>query len=503
MLPLSRRTVVTAVLFSVLYFVITLTVTVIVVRKLSEDPAATLFNSPALIILIFWTIVLFFAAIAGTIYWLFIKRIQEIERHLHDAIQLDSHDLTDLPLGKDDFTATRKLINKLLRVNSITHRALQESESLYKALFNASSDAYMIISGKFKVTFTNKQCNDLLDMNADEIEGINFVDILVPEQYDALVREALTETLRAPKVSLQIQLKRKATDLLKVDIACASISIKEKPYILLRIRDTSHETKVALIEKEYSKQIEAANRYSAFGKTTLALVPDLPPYLEEIKKRQEDITSSFRAMKPFLDTFYEKTPLLRISNMPYEMFLQSFEESLFSLKEAGENIAALLEDVKRVSAGVTDKEVSYLLFQDILEAALKLCAPFIRKKRISVFTSFKSSIPMRGNRISLLQAVINILLNSIDAVEPNTGTISITTSADEDGKPACVFKDNGPGISVTEEKIVLKPFYTTKDFSAGLGLAVSYAIFERIGATITLNALPEKGTTVTILFGNK
>ena len=60
--------------------------------------------------------------------------------------------------------------------------------------------------------------------------------------------------------------------------------------------------------------------------------------------------------------------------------------------------------------------------------------------------------------------------------------------------------DNGPGISLEQQKKIFDPFFTTKPVGegTGLGLSISHGIIERHGGRIEVKSATGKGTMFTI-----
>ncbi len=95
------------------------------------------------------------------------------------------------------------------------------------------------------------------------------------------------------------------------------------------------------------------------------------------------------------------------------------------------------------------------------------------------------------------QAVMNLVVNAIDAIE-GEGTVTITTGADGDDYVIAVA-DTGSGIPAGLKERVFEPFFTTKEVGAGtgLGLSVAYSIVKKHQGTLSLEAR-EPGTIATI-----
>ena len=114
--------------------------------------------------------------------------------------------------------------------------------------------------------------------------------------------------------------------------------------------------------------------------------------------------------------------------------------------------------------------------------------------------------PVPGISNELEQVLTNLLVNARDAVKAASvkGRIDVVTRKAGDAVELIV-KDNGIGISKENLKKIFDPFFTTKDVGSGtgLGLAVSFGILKRHGATITAHSEPDQGATFVIRFPQK
>lgn len=95
------------------------------------------------------------------------------------------------------------------------------------------------------------------------------------------------------------------------------------------------------------------------------------------------------------------------------------------------------------------------------------------------------------------QALLNLLLNAIDACEPG-GAVTLAARP-EPGGAVIVVRDNGAGIAPEEQDRIFEPFHTTKSRGTGLGLAVCRSIARAHGGTISVQSAPGQGAAF-ILF---
>jgi len=107
---------------------------------------------------------------------------------------------------------------------------------------------------------------------------------------------------------------------------------------------------------------------------------------------------------------------------------------------------------------------------------------------------------VRGNANQLFQAFVEIIENSIDALEEQ-GSGSLKITAERQGNDALLrFADTGPGIR--DPQRVFDPFYTTKPVGKGTGLGLSavYGVVQDHDGQITCQNNPEGGALFTLRF---
>ncbi|MCP4644202.1 MAG: PAS domain-containing protein [bacterium] len=113
--------------------------------------------------------------------------------------------------------------------------------------------------------------------------------------------------------------------------------------------------------------------------------------------------------------------------------------------------------------------------RDVVERALQLCHRRAEKKQVTVSTTCDDDVPaFRADPERLAQAVVNIVNNGIDALDPG-GFVEVLVHLD-DGFVEYEILDNGPGIHLNDGEDLFSPFFTKKEAGTGLGLTIVHRI---------------------------
>ena len=98
------------------------------------------------------------------------------------------------------------------------------------------------------------------------------------------------------------------------------------------------------------------------------------------------------------------------------------------------------------------------------------------------------------------QALMNVLMNAVEAAPPKKGVITIKTHYDATSHETRIaVSDNGPGIDPAEQEAIFEAFTSSKGHrGTGLGLTVTRKIVEEHGGSVELESQLKAGTTVII-----
>ena len=134
---------------------------------------------------------------------------------------------------------------------------------------------------------------------------------------------------------------------------------------------------------------------------------------------------------------------------------------------------------------------------DLVRETVNLLREECEERGLSIEIDLLDELPSTlVDRGQMKQVLINLALNSLDAVPPG-GDIRIATGT-ANGSIRISVEDNGKGISEGDLGRIFNPFFTTKTRGTGLGLAVTKKVVKEHGGDILADSPPGGGSVFTI-----
>ena len=157
----------------------------------------------------------------------------------------------------------------------------------------------------------------------------------------------------------------------------------------------------------------------------------------------------------------------------------------------------LLQDFLLVNkANVTfDLMDMNMLIEDVVNQQL----PLFKDRKIKFENDLiDDEIYINGDYNRLSQVIINIIKNSIEAIDNSKNGIIKIKDSIKDNSLNIIIEDNGSGISKKNLLKIKEPFYTTKNRGTGLGVSLSDEIIKAHSGTLTYESIEGVGTKVII-----
>jgi len=193
--------------------------------------------------------------------------------------------------------------------------------------------------------------------------------------------------------------------------------------------------------------------------------------------------------------------LLKVARFQDASQLGEFRDSLGEIirqVERAREVTSKVLDLARERRAVIQK----LDLNRLLEDMARLVEEEARKRQIIIKRNFAENLPpLESDGPLLRQALLNLLLNALQAIKTEGGEITLTTTWVDPDHVKIAVRDTGEGMAADIRAKIFLPFFTTKPpgQGTGLGLAITQTIIHKLGGTITVASAPQQGSTFTIM----
>ena len=199
----------------------------------------------------------------------------------------------------------------------------------------------------------------------------------------------------------------------------------------------------------------------------------------------------------------EEEPFGPIGNEHYKEYVKSIRESAAML---GERIITCL-DPDKVEFGAEPLQMKPRPIKALIDAAVGVVEPVARGTGITIEVEVASNLPeMHADDRAIKKILINLVTNAIKFNRPK-GKIRIAAKLTAGQGLALIVEDNGVGIGFDD----LDPRWSHPElieaendagprYGMDIGLAVVRKLVEMHGARFEVRSVPNKGTSVTMIF---
>lgn len=194
-----------------------------------------------------------------------------------------------------------------------------------------------------------------------------------------------------------------------------------------------------------------------------------------------------------------KNPLAALS-----LHVQLLEEELASAGSS-DDVHSMLDviqsEVKRIGgvlesfrdfASIDQLDLNEININEMVARQIKLMQPKADSQDVKIEAVLADrSLRLQGDEVRLEQVLLNLIVNSLEAM-PEGGKLSILTKT-SDETAFLEVADTGPGIPESLRGKILEPYFTTKTSGTGLGLAFCDKIVRQHGGSLDFET-SENGT---------
>jgi len=377
-----------------------------------------------------------------------------------------------------------------VQAREANRRALEESETKFRALVELAPDGIILMDGD-RVVECNPAWAAHFGTTADQMTGIAPYDLSPPRQPDGTPSHEAghkwMEACREGKPqSFTWRHRRLDGELFDAEVELTPSHINGRDYVLGFMRDVS--------ERNRAQQgVLQSARLIALGEMAAGMAHELRQPLNAISVAAEGLR-------------------LRVDRgMPLDAV--KVNRATDWIMGQARRMSGLIEHLRLFSRDRSEQPHEIVQLDETVGAALGVVEGQLRLRDIDVRRDLGSDLPpILGDQYRLEQVLLNLLANARDAVEDwrqlgeekEWVAIRSRRETDAEGNPTAVVEveDSGVGMPDEDRERIFEPFFTTKstEKGTGLGLSIAYAIVKDHGGEITCQSVPFQGTLFRVEF---
>ncbi|MDA0747462.1 MAG: ATP-binding protein [bacterium] len=359
----------------------------------------------------------------------------------------------------------------------LVSRAYRQIRTYTGDVLEHMADGVVVVDRAGKITTFNRAAERIFGYSAGDALGRSCGEI-VQDQTPVLER-TLQSGEELTDIECRYETRRNKTLVLSISTSILRDEAGEVESCIAVIKDLTQQKK---LEEEAGRR----ERLAAMGELAAGVAHEIRNPLNAVGMTVQRFGEEFTPVEN-QDEYQELVRIIDLeierANRIVEQFLKFARPPRLNPKPLG--IDVLLEEMATVVGG-------------------KLAA-----KELGIRLDLNLHRPITADREQLAQAVLNLLINAIDAT-PAGGTITVSSrflsaavsevekSVDGDWAELRV-SDTGAGMDVSTMKRIFDPYFTTKDEGTGLGLSMVERIVTEHGGKVEVESRVGEGTTFRIL----
>jgi len=362
-----------------------------------------------------------------------------------------------------------------------TEAALRVSEGKYRGLVETLNDIVYTTDLQGNLTYISRSTKQLAGYTPEELTGKNFLDFVHPHSRQ-FVMERFANGIQTRKIFSY------EAEFIKKDGSTFFLEINGGPLfdannkLMGRIgsaRDVTERREAERYRQELEVKALHQAKMAALGEIATGIAHEINQPLSYIKVIYESTLNDFE-----------------LDQVDKDELKADFTEALRQVRRITHIINHL-----RIFSHSDNQHFENVSLPKVMDSTMILLGPKINNTNITLQQDIDPQLPLvYGNAINLEQVFINLIQNSLNAMEGwKEGEIKIRMTPDGD-RIVIRYSDNGPGVPVEIQDRIFEPFFTTSEVGqgSGLGLSISFGIIQEHNGTIEFESTPGHGTTFTI-----
>jgi len=344
-------------------------------------------------------------------------------------------------------------------------RDLEESERLFRAIFNSTYQFIGVLDLEGTILKVNQSALDSFGANETDIVGKLFWETpwwTHSPQLQQRLKDGIMEAARGKLVRFEGEHFSKDGRSIFVDTSLKPVFNEQGETVMIipEGRDITERKQAEAKAQRMQEESAHMMRISTMGEMASGLAHELNQPLTAL------VSYCGTALQMARDT----------PSLPREYF-DILERASGQAHRAGDVIRHLREFLSKGS-----NNNARIVLDDLIQGVIDFISWEVRDSDIQItFLPGSPGCEVFVGKVQIEQVLINLIRNSIEAIRqagiPN-GQVEIKTRPAADGSIEVAVADNGPGIDSTVANSLFEPYQTSKEEGMGMGLSISRSIIE-------------------------
>jgi PAS domain S-box-containing protein len=359
--------------------------------------------------------------------------------------------------------------------------ALKASEKRLTLIIDTIPAMAWSATAEGHVDFFNKNLLDYCGLRVEDVTGDGFYRMFHPDDLEPMRRiwERVKETRRVEEVDARVlgaDGKYRWFNFRQSPLLDASGALVKWYGVLMEIEDRKRaEEKLRQSQSELAR----VTRLTTLGELAVSIAHEVNQPLMAI------VTNAGTCLR-WLDEKQFDADRARLAA----------ERVVRDGHRAGEIVAGIRALARKAPSRLAPMD----LHEAIRDVLLMLNGEFLRWNFDTSLEAGPEPLLVLGDRTQLQQVLLNLMVNSIEAMTEDHGAggrLTVRTTVGDDGFARVSVLDTGPGLDRENMERIFEAFFSTKSGGIGMGLSICRSIIESHGGSITATHHAPRGSIFT------
>jgi PAS domain S-box-containing protein len=370
--------------------------------------------------------------------------------------------------------------NKDISERKRAEAELRESEEQWKNVFDNNPTMYFIIDAAGTVLLVNPFGAEQLGYQVDELVGQPVLSVFPEPDREPLQRNVAgcLEQLGRSR-SWEARKVRKDGKVLWVRETAKAVSRVSGPIVLIACEDITEQKRAEEALRQAQADLAHVSRVTTMGELTASLA-------HEVNQPIAAAVTNANACLRWL-----------AGDIPN---LEEARAAATRIVKDGTRAAEIISRTRLLfKKGTPQQELVDV--NEVIREMIVLLRNETTRYSIAVRTELAADLPqVMGDRVQLQQVIMNLIMNSIDAMKEVEGTreLAINSQRAKDEQLLVSVSDTGVGLPPQQADHIFNAFFTTKLHGTGMGLSISRSIVESHGGRLWAADNPPRGASLSL-----